>query len=156
MLYLRNFTFLLVTTLLAWLRLSSASMHTVIPLLQSQNLVAVVMLPALQLVTVTQGTDCFSMNNDLEKILVPARDCGDCDWCQMLNSACHHSRHTPCTLFWSHKCVHSEVQADSRYLYFVNETSIQKLSPSDCNGYECKYICICVCVYWYLWRHLVA
>ena len=132
--------------LLAWLLLSSASMHTVIPLLQSQNFVAVVMLPALA-VTVTQGTECFSVNNDLEKILVPARDCGDCEWCQMLNTACHHSRHTRCTVFWSRKCVHSEVQADSRYLYFVNETSIRKLSPSDCNGYECKYICVCMYLY---------
>ena len=33
---------------------------------------------------------------------------------------------------------------------FVSETSIWKLSPSDCNGYECVYIyiymCVCVCV----------
>jgi len=76
MLYWRSFTFLLVTTLLLWLvgclhscllsclLLSSESMHSFIPLLQSQNVVAVVMLPA---VTVTQGTECFSMN-DVEKI----------------------------------------------------------------------------------------
>jgi len=43
-------------------------------------------------------TECFSMNNDLEKNLAPAHDCGDSDWCQMLNSACHHSRHAHCTM----------------------------------------------------------
>jgi len=46
-------------------------MHNFIPLLQSQNVVAVVMLPALA-VTVTQGTECFSMN-DVEKIWYPQR-----------------------------------------------------------------------------------
>jgi hypothetical protein len=88
----------------ACLLLSSASMHTVIPLVHSQNFVTVVMLPALA-VTFTQVTECFAMNNDLEKNLVPAQDCGDCDWYQMLNTACHHSRHTHCTMFGSCECV---------------------------------------------------
>jgi hypothetical protein len=88
----------------ACLLLSLASMHTVIPLLHSQNVVAVAMLPALA-VTFTQVTECFAMNNDLGKNLVPAQDCGDCDWCQMLNTVCHHRRHTHCTVYGSCECV---------------------------------------------------
>jgi len=83
MLYWRSFTFLLITNLLvclvgcllASLLLSSASMHSFIPLLESQNVVAVVMLPALAVI-VTQGTECFSMN-EVDKNLVPAEECGD-------------------------------------------------------------------------------
>jgi len=68
-------------------------MYTFIPLLQSQNFVAVVMLPALAF-TVTQGTECFSMNKDMEKNFVPAEDCGDCDWYQILNTVSPQQAHT--------------------------------------------------------------
>ena len=119
MLYWRSFTFLLVTTLLFGCLLASVfGIHAQL----------------YSTLTVTKCCSCchaactsrYSHTGNWMlfyewrgKNLVPTEDCGDCDWCQTLNTTCHHSRHTRCTLFWSCECVHTWVQADSRYLNFM-------------------------------------
>jgi hypothetical protein len=129
--------------MLAWLLLSSTSMYTVIPLLHLQNFVAVVMLPAHQQL-VTQVTEWFSMNNFLEKNLVPSQDCGDCvsddDPCMSQQHA-HTLYHVLVMYVSTFECR----QSHATYVLWMRQTFENSICKLCASGFCVNLFCISGC-----------